>query len=157
MSKSPRHNEGIRAVLRWFPSEARLIEELSSRNENFRDMCNELADAELGLRATRDAPPEVREGENRRMDKLDRSTDEGNRGGAEERECDPVGPVEASRQAPVSSFEASLTHFEIHGDDPAKLAAFYSSLFGWRHDKAQGVDYWRIEPGRAPPPTSMAG
>jgi uncharacterized protein len=37
-----------------------------------------------------------------------------------------------------------LTNFEIYGDDPAVLAAFYSELFGWRIEKAEGVDYWRI-------------
>lgn len=36
------------------------------------------------------------------------------------------------------------THFEIYGDDPAKLAAFYAALFGWGMDKVEGLDYWRI-------------
>ncbi|KGT79196.1 hypothetical protein MA20_17860 [Bradyrhizobium japonicum] len=38
-----------------------------------------------------------------------------------------------------------LTHFEIYGDDPAKLAQFYVGLFGWQIEKAPGVDYWRIQ------------
>jgi predicted enzyme related to lactoylglutathione lyase len=37
-----------------------------------------------------------------------------------------------------------LTHFEIYGDAPVKLAAFYGELFGWRIEQAAGVDYWRI-------------
>ena len=37
-----------------------------------------------------------------------------------------------------------LTHFEIYGDEPEKLAAFYSELLGWRIERAEGVDYWRI-------------
>lgn len=36
------------------------------------------------------------------------------------------------------------THFEIYGDNPEKLAAFYASLFGWAMDKLEGIDYWRI-------------
>jgi predicted enzyme related to lactoylglutathione lyase len=38
-----------------------------------------------------------------------------------------------------------VTHFEIYGEDPAKLADFYASLFGWQIEKAAGVDYWRIQ------------
>ncbi|MFO0994051.1 MAG: VOC family protein [Hyphomicrobiales bacterium] len=37
-----------------------------------------------------------------------------------------------------------ITHFEIYGDEPRKLAAFYGSLFGWRMEEAEGLDYWRI-------------
>ena len=37
-----------------------------------------------------------------------------------------------------------LTNFEIYGDDPDALAEFYRSVFGWRVEKAAGVDYWRI-------------
>jgi len=36
------------------------------------------------------------------------------------------------------------THFEIYGDAPESLAAFYSAVFGWRVERAPGVDYWRI-------------
>lgn len=39
---------------------------------------------------------------------------------------------------------SGVTHFEIYGDDPAKLATFYRELFGWRIERAEGVDYWRI-------------
>jgi len=37
-----------------------------------------------------------------------------------------------------------ISNFEIYGDDPEKLAAFYSGLFGWRVEKVEGVSYWRI-------------
>ena len=37
-----------------------------------------------------------------------------------------------------------ITHFEIYGDDPEKLAAFYSALFDWRMEQLEGFDYWRI-------------
>ena len=39
----------------------------------------------------------------------------------------------------------SVTHFEIYADDPAKLADFYKSLFGWKIDKAPGIDYFIIQ------------
>ena len=41
----------------------------------------------------------------------------------------------------------SVTHFEIYGEDPAKLAEFYRTLLGWQIDKAPGIDYWRINTG----------
>jgi hypothetical protein len=37
-----------------------------------------------------------------------------------------------------------VSHFEIFGDDPTKLAGFYKGLFGWQIDKAPGMDYWLI-------------
>ena len=45
-----------------------------------------------------------------------------------------------------------LTNFEIYGDDPETLAAFYRELLGWRIERAEGVDYWRIgiDGGAAP-------
>lgn len=36
------------------------------------------------------------------------------------------------------------THFEIYGDDPGKIAEFYSRLFGWGIQRVEGLDYWRI-------------
>jgi uncharacterized protein len=39
---------------------------------------------------------------------------------------------------------ARVTHFEIYGDDPERLAEFYRELLGWRIERAEGVDYWRI-------------
>src|SRR5262245_46220744 len=37
-----------------------------------------------------------------------------------------------------------ITHFEVYGDAPEKLAAFYNTLFDWRMERAEGLDYWRI-------------
>jgi uncharacterized protein len=48
-----------------------------------------------------------------------------------------------------------ITHFEIYGDDPAQLAAFYRDLFGWKIERADAVDYWRINPD--PPARAVAG
>jgi uncharacterized protein len=45
---------------------------------------------------------------------------------------------------------SSVTHFEIYAEEPATLAEFYRELFGWRLDRAPGVDYWRIETGASP-------
>jgi uncharacterized protein len=49
-----------------------------------------------------------------------------------------------------------VTHFEIYGEQPAALAEFYRQLFGWRLERAPGVDYWRIET-EAPPGRGIAG
>jgi uncharacterized protein len=38
-----------------------------------------------------------------------------------------------------------VTHFEIYADEPEELAEFYRRSFGWRIDKAQGVDYFFIQ------------
>jgi hypothetical protein len=38
-----------------------------------------------------------------------------------------------------------MTHFEIFGEAPAKLAEFYREVLGWQIEKAAGVDYWRIQ------------
>ena len=50
-----------------------------------------------------------------------------------------------------------LTHFEIYGDEPEKLAAFYRELLGWRIERAEGVDYWRITIDAPPEVTSGGG
>ena len=42
---------------------------------------------------------------------------------------------------------SSVTHFEIYGENPPKLAEFYKTLLGWQIDKAPGIDYWRIDTG----------
>ena len=42
---------------------------------------------------------------------------------------------------------SSVTHFEIYGENPAKLAEFYRTLLGWQVEKAPGIDYWRIATG----------
>jgi predicted enzyme related to lactoylglutathione lyase len=43
-----------------------------------------------------------------------------------------------------------VTHFEIYGEQPAALSEFYRQLFGWRLERAPGVDYWRIETEASP-------
>ena len=43
----------------------------------------------------------------------------------------------------------AVTHFEIYAEEPAKLADFYRNLFGWKLDKAPGIDYWRIQTGES--------
>jgi len=40
---------------------------------------------------------------------------------------------------------APVTHFEIFAEEPAKLADFYRELFGWKIEKAPGVDYFHIQ------------
>jgi predicted enzyme related to lactoylglutathione lyase len=46
--------------------------------------------------------------------------------------------------------EHRVVHFEIAGDDPAKLAKFYTDLFGWKIEKMPnpGFDYWSCETGQ---------
>jgi predicted enzyme related to lactoylglutathione lyase len=44
---------------------------------------------------------------------------------------------------------AAVTHFEIYGEEPAKLAEFYRALFGWQIEQAPGLDYWRVQTGAA--------
>ena len=34
-----------------------------------------------------------------------------------------------------------VAHFEIYGDDPGKLAQFYTSLFDWTIEPFPGIDY----------------
>jgi predicted enzyme related to lactoylglutathione lyase len=41
----------------------------------------------------------------------------------------------------------SVTHFEIYAEDLTGLAEFYRELFGWKIEKALGVDYFRIQTG----------
>ncbi len=59
--------------------------------------------------------------------------------------------------------ENAVAHFEIYGDDPQKLAGFYSGLFGWKIEKAPGMDYWMIRTvatdgqGRPTQPGSING
>ena len=42
--------------------------------------------------------------------------------------------------------EHSITHFEIYGDDPQRVAEFYGQIFGWRVEQMPGLGYWRIFP-----------
>jgi predicted enzyme related to lactoylglutathione lyase len=43
----------------------------------------------------------------------------------------------------------SVTHFEIYGEEPAKLADFYRKVFGWQVEQMPGVNYWRVQTGSA--------
>jgi uncharacterized protein len=40
-----------------------------------------------------------------------------------------------------------VTHFEVYGEKPADLAGFYRSVFGWKVEQMEAVDYWRINTG----------
>jgi predicted enzyme related to lactoylglutathione lyase len=53
--------------------------------------------------------------------------------------------------------ENSVTHFEIYGEDPAKLAGFYRDIFGWQVEQMPGVNYWRIQTGSAEPKALHGG
>jgi predicted enzyme related to lactoylglutathione lyase len=44
---------------------------------------------------------------------------------------------------------AAVTHFEIYAEHPPQLAEFYTELFGWKIDKAPGIDYFQIQTGSA--------
>lgn len=54
-------HKGRFAALRRFPAEHRTIEELSAHSEDFRDMCEELAEAELALATAEGLPGALRE------------------------------------------------------------------------------------------------
>ena len=51
----------LQLVMRRFPANARTIAEMSARPGPFRDMCEELADAEAALAAADGAPPKIRD------------------------------------------------------------------------------------------------
>lgn len=57
--------------------------------------------------------------------------------------------------------EATLVHFEIPVNDPAKLSHFYESLFGWKFNKMPDpsgqMDYWLISHKDAGPNETMGG
>ena len=38
-----------------------------------------------------------------------------------------------------------VAHFEIHAESPAKAAAFYGELFGWKMQHMMHIDYWLID------------
>lgn len=38
-----------------------------------------------------------------------------------------------------------VAHFEIHASEPAKLAAYYRELFGWKMQHLAHMDYWLID------------
>lgn len=41
----------------------------------------------------------------------------------------------------------SLTHFEIYGEEPARLAEFYKAVFGWDVGQMPAIDYWQVNTG----------
>jgi chromosome segregation ATPase len=51
----------LQAATRRFPEHAQAIEQLAERDETFRDICQELADAETALESVRRGPTELRE------------------------------------------------------------------------------------------------
>jgi predicted enzyme related to lactoylglutathione lyase len=51
----------------------------------------------------------------------------------------------------------SVTHFEIYAEDPEQLAEFYRELFSWRVEKAQGVEYYRVDTGNLQPGAIRGG
>lgn len=44
-----------------------------------------------------------------------------------------------------------IIHFDIHADDPARAAKFYTDVFGWEIKKWEGggmeMDYWMVMTG----------
>ena len=50
-----------------------------------------------------------------------------------------------------------LSNFEIYGDDPEALATFYRELLGWRIERPEGIDYWRIAIEAEPTPLAAGG
>ena len=43
-----------------------------------------------------------------------------------------------------------VVHFEIHAEDPARAAAFYTAALGWEIKKwegGDGIDYWLVTTG----------
>ena len=56
-----------------------------------------------------------------------------------------------------------VAHFEIYGDDPDKLAQFYTSLFDWKVEAVPGMDYRMVRTvetdgnGRASEPGGING
>lgn len=60
MSSNEQERAGRVAALRRFPAEQQAIEALTARSEDFRDMCEELAEAELALLAAEGLPAALR-------------------------------------------------------------------------------------------------
>jgi len=60
-----------------------------------------------------------------------------------------LSPAQSITQSSPGRWEIinPITHFEIYGGAPARLAEFYRVLFGWEVNQAPGIDYWRIQTG----------
>ncbi len=50
-----------------------------------------------------------------------------------------------------------VTHFEIHADHPAKLAAYYAELFGWKVQHMPQINYWMIDTSEGQEPGINGG
>ena len=50
-----------------------------------------------------------------------------------------------------------VVHFEIHGKDAKKLQEFYASLFGWKIDANNPMNYGMVEAGVGGPPDGVGG
>jgi hypothetical protein len=59
---TPNPSAGQQAATRSFPSEARLIEKVMILSESFRELCDDLAEAERALAATNQMPEALRRG-----------------------------------------------------------------------------------------------
>lgn len=52
---------------------------------------------------------------------------------------------------------ASITHFEIYGEQPSDLARFYREALGWEVEQMPGIQYWRIQTGAPDGPALHGG
>jgi uncharacterized protein len=52
---------------------------------------------------------------------------------------------------------ANVIHFEICVDDLQEAADFYSNVFGWKIERADGSDYWFITTGSEEDPGITGG
>lgn len=52
-----------------------------------------------------------------------------------------------------------IGHFEIHATDPEKVAAFYTTVFGWEIKKWEGgsMEYWMVMTGKQDEPNGING
>jgi predicted enzyme related to lactoylglutathione lyase len=41
--------------------------------------------------------------------------------------------------------DRTIVHFEIPANDVERLRKFYTELFGWKIEKAEGMDYWLVQ------------
>lgn len=44
-----------------------------------------------------------------------------------------------------------VVHFEVYADDVERAIAFYQTVFGWKIEKVQWMDYWLITTGEGEP------
>ena len=50
-----------------------------------------------------------------------------------------------------------VSHFEIHASEPARLAAYYRELFGWKMQHLPQIDYWAIDTSEGSEPGINGG